>query len=463
MKRALLFLALVVSLSVSAGNKIKVYFNHPVDVSVSTTTPAVYLNNCMADTLVAYINRAKYSIDISQYEYSQGSYANIATAVNNAYLRGVGVRWIYDGSGYNPSVSLLNPGIHALPSPTSADYNIMHNKIITIDANSTNPDEAVVITGSFDWTYAHFSYEYNNTVIFQDSALAHVYTQEFNMMWGSTGLVPDTTLSKFGPYKTDLGRHTFVIEGKTVEVYFSPSDYTESHIQNTISTANTDLYFGIYTFTSSGDASLIVNKKTNGVYVAGIIDQFSYGYSPYTQFTSGLGSNFICYSGSTIYHNKFLIVDQANKCSDPLVLTGSHNWTTSANTKNDENTVIIHDDTIANQYYQSFHNDFISNGGSLVIQHGCGEGVAALQGISTYLSIYPNPSLGGFSIGYFLNSEQYTKIEVYNMIGQKILDVANKLEPQGPTTHNFNITQAGTYQVRIENGGEVLYRQIVVL
>ena len=41
--------------------------------------------------------------------------------------------------------------------------------------------------------------------------------------------------------------------------------------------------------------------------------------------------------------------------SDPLVITGSHNWSTAAETNNDENTIIIHDANIANQFYQEFY------------------------------------------------------------------------------------------------------------
>src|ERR1035438_7835107 len=78
------------TLSASSG-KILVYFNQPVDNSVATFANAVYLNQTMIDTLNAYINRAKQTIDIAQYEYATGSYSTvtIATAINNAYSRGV--------------------------------------------------------------------------------------------------------------------------------------------------------------------------------------------------------------------------------------------------------------------------------------------------------------------------------------------------------------------------------------
>src|SRR5580698_3447407 len=84
--------------------RIKCYFNHPVNTSISSGINAVYLNGSFADTIAAYINRAKYTVDIAQYDYTSSasdSTAVIATAANNAVLRGVIVRWIYDGSSSN--------------------------------------------------------------------------------------------------------------------------------------------------------------------------------------------------------------------------------------------------------------------------------------------------------------------------------------------------------------------------
>ena len=38
-----------------------------------------------------------------------------------------------------------------------------------------------------------------------------------------------------------------------------------------------------------------------------------------------------------------------------MVVTGSHNWSASAENVNDENTVIVHDERIANLFYQEFY------------------------------------------------------------------------------------------------------------
>jgi phosphatidylserine/phosphatidylglycerophosphate/cardiolipin synthase-like enzyme len=462
-KKLFLLFLIVVSINANAGNKILYYFNRPVDNSVSTTINAVYLNNCMADTFAAYINRAKYSIDIAIYDYSQGSFANMATAVNNAYSRGVQVRWIYDGSSTNSGLSAVNSAIHTLGSPTTSNYTIMHNKFVVIDANSTDQNDAIVMTGSFNWESSQFSTDHNNAVIIQDSALAHAYTAEFNMMWGDPGLVPNSSNSKFGQYKTDLGRHNFTIEGKQVELYFSPSDGTNSHIQSTIATANTDMYFGMYTFTDNSDASMIVSKYNSGVYVAGIDDSYSNSYSPYTTFSSNLGANFKVYNSPGIFHSKYLIVDPSDKCSDPIVLTGSHNWTTSANTKNDENTLIIHSDTAANVYYQSFHADFAVLGGSLTTVTGCPSSVPSNTTTEKNTSVYPNPSDGTFTVSYSLSSMQNVKIDIYNTTGQKTLSVINEAtQPAGEHVHNINLSTPGMYLVQFQIGDEHFTKKIFV-
>ena len=318
--------------------KIKVYFNNPVNTSISTGTNAIYLNQSVDDTLIAYINRAKYSLDVAMYNYSQTtSFSDIAAAVNNAYSRGVTVRWIYDGSSSNGGLNNVNPAINRLASPTSDSYGIMHNKFIIMDANSTDENDPIVWSGSCNLTRYQLSSDVNNIIIIQDKNLAQAYTTEFNEMWGDSSATPNANESKFGPYKTDNTPHTFTIDGKTVELYFSPSDGTNTKILKTISSANTDMYFGVYTFTAYTDADSIKSKINHGVYTAGIIDEYSESYDPYTILNPVMGSQLKVFTqGSTLYHNKFLIVDPSNPGSDPTVLTGSHNWTISADIKNDE-------------------------------------------------------------------------------------------------------------------------------
>ncbi|HWB64090.1 MAG TPA: phospholipase D-like domain-containing protein, partial [Chitinophagales bacterium] len=244
MKHLLLFVFIACSLfsrAQIAQGKIKIYFNHPVNTAVSSGVNASYVSNALDDTLINYINRAKHSIDIAQYDYTSPS--SIATAVNNAYSRGVTIRWVYDGSSPNSSLSQLNANIHTLASPTSSSYGIMHHKYVIFDAASADSTDAIVWTGSADWSNDQVNKDYNNIIILQSQALAQAYTAEFNQMWGSTTATPNQANSKFGPYKTHVNTGPFVIGGVTVELFFSPTDSVNNHILNAINSANSQLFF----------------------------------------------------------------------------------------------------------------------------------------------------------------------------------------------------------------------------
>ena len=436
------------------SGKIKVYFNNPVNNSVSTGTNAVYLNNSIDDTLIAYINRTKYTLDIAMYNYSQtSSFSNIATAVNNAYSRGVTVRWIYNGSSSNSGMSSVNSSIKRLASPVVDPYGIMHNKFVVMDAGSADENDPLVWTGSCNLTSYQISSDVNNVVIIQDKSLAQAYTTEFNEMWGDSTATPNTTASKFGPYKTDNTRHLFTIDGKTVELYFSPSDGTNSKILKTISSANTDLYFGVYTFTYSTDADTIKAKINQGVYTAGIIDEYSQTYSPYSILSPVMGSQLKVFTqGSTLYHNKFVIVDPSNPGSDPVVLTGSHNWTVSADTKNDENTLIIHDATIANIYFQSFYQNFTDLGGTLHPPQGINDsGSEEGSGIR----VYPNPF--ATSANVLINPEitlNKAVFMLFDLPGRKVREYQLNRD-HSITIMNDNLKK-GMYIYKLTDEGKVL-------
>ncbi len=447
----------------SSGD-IKIYFNNPVDTSVSSGVNAIYLNQSMDDTLVAYINRANYSIDVAVYNYVQSAaIANIATAINNAYNRGVKIRWIYDVSASNTGLTLLNANINKLASPALATYGLMHNKFMIVDMQSPNPYHAMVWTGSTNWNASQFNSDVNNTIIIQDKNLGYAFTMEFNEMWGDTGLVPNASLSKFGPYKTDnTYYHSFNIGGKIVEVYFSPSDKTNSRLLSSIASADNDLYFGIFAFTLNANADSIKNKIQNGVYVAGIMDQFSQIYPPYTTLQPVMGNNLKLYtSGSSLYHNKFLIADACDISSDPLVFTGSHNWSSSAETKNDENTLIIHDATIANIYYQSFYKDFLGFGDTLVL---CATvSVNEIFSVDDFI-MFPNPSSGKFNlkISQFENLRM-SRIEIYNVFGENIF---NSNHFQIDTFSNFQIDlgshPSGIYFLLVKTEKDIFSKKIIL-
>ena len=411
----ILLLILLFPLVVSGQNKIKVYSTQPVDTTISTGVNAVYLDRSYDDTLIAYIQRAKYSIDIAVFSYDQyGQMSNIANAVNQAQANGRQVRWIYCGGVGNTGLSLLNSSIPTLASPTSALYAIMHHKFVIFDANSSDPADAIVFTGSANWNADQINEDENNLVIINDQPLAQTYLEEFNEMWGSTGMTPDTSASRFGPFKTNNTQHYFQVEGKTVELYFSPSDNTNSHLINVINSADNDLNFGVYTFTRPDIADTIVYKINQGVKVTGIMDQYSIGFNAHTILSPVMGNDLKVFTHpDSIFHSKYMIVDACDPNSDPVVEVGTHNWTTAAETKNDENVLIIHDDTLANIFLQAYKGSFTRLNGVL---QNCPPN--SVEEHFSVISVYPNPAKDFLEIALPLN--EILSIQIYSIDGKII-------------------------------------------
>ena len=141
-----------------------------------------------------------------------------------------------------------------------------------------------------------------------------------------------------------------------------------------------------------------------------------------------------------ILHHKYLIVDQDNPASDALVLTGSHNWSTTANTKNDENTLMVHDASIANQYYQEFVKRFNESGGGLYFYE---------NSESSPVSFYPNPTTENLYFNWEATSLDDVTITIYDAHG-KVVFIKNDSVKQFV---NINVSSfmPGLYQLVLQN------------
>jgi len=465
-RKTVLYLGLLLCPMLIFGQNpnIRVYFNRTVNHNVNTGTPAVYLYNTMADTIAAYIIKAKVSVDIAQYDYSASSsgsaMAVIANACNTAKANGVVVRWVYDGSQTNTGLTLLNSGISKLASPVVSGY-IMHDKFVVIDVNSSI-SLPYVITGSNDWGVTQTDSCYNNLVVFQDKPLATAYYQEFNQMWGGTGATPVTANSKFGVNKTHSTTHSFNVNGTNVELYFSPKDSADIHLEKAINTANNELVFGIYTITSTTIANLIKTKYNAGITTFGIVDSYSTTATPntaYTTLNTALGSNLKVFTGAStyvVYHNKTMLIDPLTPSSDPQVFTGSYNWTGAGATANDENSVIIHDANVSNQYYQSLCQNFTDVGGAAC--PNIATGIAEMGNSDPDYTLYPNPFQDELTLKLKDNAEQIN-LRIFDCTGRMVV------EQQAVDTHEMSVMlpdlARGIYFATIQANGHSYFHKLI--
>jgi len=426
--------------SLSSGN-IKVYFNTAVNNSVSTGTNAMQLLNAIDDTLIAYIDRAKYTLDMTIYDFDCTGISNISAAINNAYARGVRVRFISDAAmgATNLGVNNLNASIQKIVNPTGGAYGIMHNKFVIIDANSSNPNDPLVWTGATNWTDNQINTDPNDVIIIQDQSLAKSYKLEFEEMWGDTGAVANMTNSKFGPYKTDNTPHEFVINGISVQSYFSPSDNVNAKLIQTLNTANTQIDFASMLITRADVANTIVAKVSSGVPAYGIVDDQTSTLQWGVLQAGMIPGHLVQYTPPFIMHHKYMIIDHNNLSSDPILLTGSHNWSSAADQRNDENTLVIHNATIANIYFQDFYELYTTSGGSIITD------ILNSSDKEASILIYPNPT--NSSLCFITKPNTIKKIIVTSISGAIVYE-ENFINNDEKTEINMNELSSGMYFIQ---------------
>lgn len=441
-----------ITVSASSGD-IKVYFTSTVDNSVSSGTNAIQLDDLMDDTLIAYIDRAQLSVDVSIYNFNNTNISNIATALNNAHNRGCVVRVVSDGSSLNLGLQGLDAAIGQINSPTSSDYGIMHNKFVVIDAEHTDPNVPIVWTGSMNFTQTGINSFANNVIILQDQSLARAYTLEFEEMYGSTGAQPSLNDAVFGPYKSNNTPHEFIIGGKRIECYFSPSDGVNEKIISTANTGDHEVFVNTMLITRSDIGYALRDLHNAGKDVKVLINNKAECSSTVVStLENSLDTLFREFGESHILHHKLMIVDPNYTNSNPIVLTGCHNWSNSADQRNDENTLIIHDSTIANIYFQEFTKRWML---SFI-------GIEGAEEINGDFVLYPNPAVNFVNIEFEAGHSGNAVISIYDIKGS--LKSAETFTYQAGTT-NVNLPidlESGLYLIKVDfESGSITKRLLV--
>jgi phosphatidylserine/phosphatidylglycerophosphate/cardiolipin synthase-like enzyme len=135
------------------------------------------------------------------------------------------------------------------------------------------------------------------------------------------------------------------------EVYFSLSDNPQKEIIKNINQAEAFINIAMYIFTDREIALPLIKARERGVKVRLYLDkdQVDYQYSQ-SRFLVQNGIKIRISTNNYIMHNKFAIIDNR------ILLTGSYNWTFSANHRNDENLMVIDDPEII----EIFQNQFVN-------------------------------------------------------------------------------------------------------
>lgn len=161
-------------------------------------------------------------------------------------------------------------------------------------------------------------------------------------------LMAFSATSSLGPVPD---RTSFNLTNTTVEIAFSPRGDIRAMILGAVTTAKHEILMQAYSFTDDQIAIELVNAMKRGVVVKIIVDK--------TQ-PNAVGGEavWIKKQGVPVYldnlvaiaHNKIMVID------DSSVITGSYNFTASAQNRNSENCLWIHSPEVARLYKLNWSN-----------------------------------------------------------------------------------------------------------
>lgn len=272
----------------------------------------------------------------------------------------------------------------------------MHNKFILVD-------NRWLWTGSMNFTLTDlYGSEWarqrsllrgnsNNGVEIHSPELVAIYLRQFEEMWGGSDDAPNPAQARFSGRKEGGDTpYRVTVADVDIDVVFSPgydvvpeiTRYVQDHAEEKV-------YFAIFAWSDHQlDQTLKIKWEGDSRDMKGELTGFQ--VSGLTQFWDDWWSAAINITGRTPeqysetnpnirwkhhppvfrpnearrMHHKYMIVD-ADTPHNPTVITGSANWSNNANNINDENTLFIHCERVANQYVQDFYGMIQRAGGDL--------------------------------------------------------------------------------------------------
>jgi phosphatidylserine/phosphatidylglycerophosphate/cardiolipin synthase-like enzyme len=324
--------------------------------------PRRWLENGLLSRLLEFIARAtddKWALDVAIYEYELEA---IVDAVNAAHDRGVDVRVLYHGKAGDEQTDLNVTSLQSIPASRKrarVTSKIFHDKFIVLsridDAGERVPQ--AVLCGSTNFTENGVYRQANVVHEANDPAIAARYLALFEAIWKDPDHVPLTRrwidsnnamdpaekmFVGFSPRskKADLAEFIKIINAADKDLLFATAfALPEDVLDALLGTDHDDvLRFGIQNTTSritgfhadrtaEFTSTALLTKGLEGWVKEGLRGQ----------------------KGRLLVHTKAIVANFTT--TDPVIISGSHNLSTSASGQNDENYLVVRGDTdLADRY-----------------------------------------------------------------------------------------------------------------
>lgn len=289
------------------------------------------------ERLIQFIDNAQVSIHIASFEFNL---PRVADALIAAKARGVDVRWVTDDeNGLNIDANqnrgqftrLMAGGVEV--KDDAGRSALMHNKFWIFDRQIT-------WTGSTNITVNGIYKQNNNVIVIRSAEISEIYEREWEELWNA----------QLGPRAPSTRNNQWaILDGTPIQVLFSPEDDVVDNLIAILGDAQVSIRFLAFSFTDYPMAQTMIDRALAGVDVQGVFETFG-SNSPRSElktlWCAGLP---VRQDGNTGFlHDKVIIVDNS------IVVTGSLNFSSSADDENEENVIILDNPEIAALYLQEY-------------------------------------------------------------------------------------------------------------
>lgn len=312
---------------------LSVYFTNP--------NPPDNLGKGIDQKVQPAIDGATQTIDVTSFDLNLPSLVNALAAASQ---RGVKVRVVYDGTNGNLDLenkATNNQPFDAIKTLKAAGVSLvdggrsnglMHDKMIIID-------QKVLFMGSWNLSYNDTYRNNNNLLKITSPKLIANYQAKFNELFVD---------QRFGTQaEVKVPNPSLAINGVKVENYFAPEDEVMAKLVGYVQGAKKSVHFMIFTFTDDDLAAAIIKQANAGLDVQGVIENRGASQG---ELNSLFCARLPVRTDGNKYtmHHKVIIID------GETVITGSFNFTKSADTANDDNVLVIHSPAVAALYEQEY-------------------------------------------------------------------------------------------------------------
>lgn len=377
------------------GGRVDVFFNDP-GARLETVWDAD-----AQSLMVNLVDQAQSTIRFAVMGFTN---EELVDAFIRAFDRGVTIEMVGD-AGHIYNSGYMRFADRHIPMSIGNMAHIMHDKFMVVD-------DRFVFASTANWSDSDLFQNSNNFAMIDSPPIAADFTAEHQQMF--QGLFSNNKIA------IDNGR-VYQLGDTEVEVWFSPNEDAMGRILELVDAAQESVRFTIFAMTKDQLGSALIRKHQElvdkGIVeegdietgVVGVIDQSQlHSNGQYHEAFRLLGAEIPLrldgnnaeslpgdyQAGGGRLHSKTMVIDPDGE--NPIVISGSFNWSASASQSNDEYLMVFHGKRIA-QLYKEYFAYLYGNGRRLgyefVGENGLEAGDVVIDEVHWY-GVTPNDAEG---------------------------------------------------------------------